>query len=778
MHNEWRGSYDEFEEAVEFGELELFLGIENAQQEQTSAHGQPTEVHAAQLATSSKDPSLYPVMNFAPQGSGKRDEPTADDLLASLGLKDADLTEADADAILASLDEPTPVQASKEPSYRYVPSADAITKPLRLARMGSASPKSTPGSPSTTSAGQSSRSPSIARYSVSQRSGKALAAEATALVSGRKTSGALLREAVSQGKDLDEAMKHSKMSEAVANEDIDHLFASLGLKDVDLSGLEVDEFLESGVVPEGLITGGSRLGRAATLADKARNEVAAREVAHKAREKGYGKLDRKTALSNSGSLKSLDESPEITTDTIKSEVDSTDKEQATKDVPEVPEPDEAIPGDSSIVVKSDLEENEAEVKADERPTMSQAALPKSKDVDAASKEEHSETSSNTHGDADQSILGPATTLDAEQSTEAQEIESSGPSDSIAVQADSAADTDPITSIPNDGLSEASQQIKIPDASPPDSVSQDDEIGTPAEKTQHLDASSLPSPVAKDDEKDASDGPTGSDVDPNATAPDASESTEAEADQTIEDGEAQDDSKPSESSSEAPVQPQEPVDSHKDEIAGGNSDPGESLPSNAIPATQVTDAGNAQGGDIEQNVLESQTVADEMPVATQIETDDSPEGQGSKSPDQPVSVAPTNDMPAQTPEKKKELPVAATSPTGNRLERKLSPINSEKGQFSTRKALDGARRNDQYPSSPPISPPADMKKKRVMSIKSFGLGKDKDRENKPASPRSPGFRHERTISQILREADAALQMDDDYGLDNDDDADDDKIFGGQ
>ncbi|EPQ27293.1 uncharacterized protein PFL1_05216 [Pseudozyma flocculosa PF-1] len=311
VNNEWRGTYEEFEEAVEFGELEMFLGIDPvssvpAQQQQqteaappvsaTSAASASVEppIHAAQQATSAKDPSLYPTIHFAPEGSGKRAEPTADEFIASLGLADDSLTEADADALLASIGTPEGIKSAQTHKKAFTPSPEAAVKPLRLARMGKATGSSSAagaalaGEGSTRAPGTSPRSPPVARYSISQRSGKALAAEASALVTNRKTSGALLREAVSQGKNLDEALEQSKIKDIVSNEDLDHLFASLGLKDADLAEDEVEAFLEAGAIPDGLQSGGSRLTRSSTKADKVRDEVAAREVAQRAREKGYG----------------------------------------------------------------------------------------------------------------------------------------------------------------------------------------------------------------------------------------------------------------------------------------------------------------------------------------------------------------------------------------------------------------------------------------------------------------------------------------------------------
>ncbi|KAN0062101.1 hypothetical protein ACQY0O_005619 [Thecaphora frezii] len=283
VNNEWRGTFDEFEEAVEFGELQTFLGVSPQQvPNPTELTSIAPSVHPAQQATSANDPSLYPTIHLAPEGSGKRAELTADEFIASLGLTDDSLTEADADALIASIGTPEGIQAATTVKKAFTPSPEAAIKPLRLARMGKA-----PSSPSSSSSGGSTRSPSMARFSISQRSGKALAAEALALVNNRKTSGAVLREAVSQGKTLEEAMQQSQIKDIVSNDDLDHLFASLGLKGAELGDNEVDAFLEDGVIPDGLVSGGSRLMRSLTQADRSRNEAAAREMVQKVKENGF-----------------------------------------------------------------------------------------------------------------------------------------------------------------------------------------------------------------------------------------------------------------------------------------------------------------------------------------------------------------------------------------------------------------------------------------------------------------------------------------------------------
>ncbi|KAJ1019358.1 hypothetical protein NDA13_006274 [Ustilago tritici] len=284
VNNEWVGSYDEFEEAVEFGELEVLLGVSPA-----AAQATPPAPHPAQSAVSSKDPSLYPTLPYAAEGAGRWKEPDADQFISSLNIKEEELNDDDVDALLAEIGK-LPADAATRSEKKYVPSKEAAIKPLRLAKMGATTShqRMPSGSPSPSAASAATRASPVARYSATQRSTRALAAEAAALTSNRKTSGALLRDAVSQGKTLDDAMEESRMKHIVSQDNMDDLFASLGLSNVDIGDDEVDQFLEQGAIPQGLGLGGERVHRPSSVADKARDEAVARDLALKAKEKGHG----------------------------------------------------------------------------------------------------------------------------------------------------------------------------------------------------------------------------------------------------------------------------------------------------------------------------------------------------------------------------------------------------------------------------------------------------------------------------------------------------------
>ncbi|KDN40259.1 hypothetical protein K437DRAFT_258726 [Tilletiaria anomala UBC 951] len=370
VHNEWRGTFPEFEEAVEFGELDLFLRIDHERLQKeaaaslsasTAPPSAESEACAATNAIGIGLPStgrngdqtcktrnfscaaIPPPPPFAPVGSGKRAEFSADEFLDTLGIQGLTLSDADVDSLLNGSDTVPQNQADeldqtsstvsstmtatgeRIPSRTYIPSANAGVKPLRFARMGSgteptqgqtaAADTSAPqpsGLPSSMSIASSlnagASSSTLSRYNVSQRSGKALAAEAAAMTTSRQFSGKQLRDAVASGHDLRTAMEEVKARSfsssaagrsssgegyepgVVGAETADELLAQLGLGDIKLTDEEADAFLRGGEIPQGLESGGERLPlhAAKTPADKARDEAAAREVALKARQRGYG----------------------------------------------------------------------------------------------------------------------------------------------------------------------------------------------------------------------------------------------------------------------------------------------------------------------------------------------------------------------------------------------------------------------------------------------------------------------------------------------------------
>lgn len=429
VHNEWRGTFEEFEEAVEFGELNLFLNIDPSRslppiptQASTTPATQPEPSTSTSTSSVKLKPMPTAMPQMAPAGSGKRAE-TAEDLMASLSveLDEFNLSESDVSTLLEEMEleaqadrsarsikssEETSTGESKDqnglgsrsistsssssskiglgqpPPRTYIPSSDAGVKPLRFARMGSGNmePQSmtdrassinlnrSPTDSNSSSISSSNRSSSMfssnsnadARYSTSSRSTKALAAEASALASSRNFSSKSFKESMKSGKDLQDALRSASSSSknhldqhVVGKETAEDLLASLGLGDLDLTEEEAEKFLLDGEVPDGLDESGYRFKESKknhlNKADRAREEVAAREVAQRARDRGHLPRD------STGSRSSI-----ITTGSSKSNA-SNGKEETTATPQEVSEVKDVVEEEK----KKDVEtKNEAEEKKD------------------------------------------------------------------------------------------------------------------------------------------------------------------------------------------------------------------------------------------------------------------------------------------------------------------------------------------------------------------------------------------------------------------------------
>lgn len=483
VHNEWRGTFEEFEEAVEFGELDIFLRIDAARAEREAEPAAPpaaAEVVAASTPAPTPAPqspldqpppstpkvsatglagqitpkrsvssAAPPPPPFAPEGSGKRPELNADDFLASLGLDDLKLSDSDIADILSADQESAQstssagAAASKAAPRTYLPAADA-TKPLRFARMGGGATlnlerrnmPSSPGGGLPSPPLTSPRSPSgdVARYSMSQRSGRALAAEAAAVVSARKVSGAQLREVIESGKPLQTAFEENGAQEpVVGKEDADDIMNSLGLGEINLSEEEAAAFLSDGVIPDGLHSGGARLGKKRGAGDKEREEVAAREVARKAREKGFtGRTSLGSSIDGAKDLARPDSQASIV-DTESSSNSKADKDGLDAILPSEsgsgsgaaaipapieeeakPEPDE--PASSASIPDKPLaqpsaQEGDEHSAADQKPTPPSATEP-----DAAVKKEEEPEESGTKSDSETPVVAKvATDQEAERS---------------------------------------------------------------------------------------------------------------------------------------------------------------------------------------------------------------------------------------------------------------------------------------------------------------------------------------------------------------------------
>ena len=831
VDNEWVGSYDEFEEAVEFGELELFLGVSPA-----AAQAAPSAPHPAQSAVSSKDPSLYPSLPYASEGAGRWKEPDADQFISSLDLKEDELNEADVDALLADIGK-LPSEPSSKADKKYVPSKEAAVKPLRLAKMGpSTSHQRMPSGSPSPSASAGTRASPIARYSATQRSTRALAAEAAALTSNRKTSGALLRDAVSQGKTLDDAMEESRMKHIVSQDNIDDLFASLGLSNVDIGDDEVDQFLEQGAIPQGLRLGGDRVHRPSSIADKARDEAVARDLALKAKEKGYGSA-RTSLNSDSTKLAALQPASKIGSTADDGSADASNVTSGlasalSKQVSTIPE----APSETSEAKQEELGKT-----ADLHLTVKSGSLATDTPVSASEGEKSSDSTAKSADEDANSETAAKTTPQASDETPTLVAASGEPLEAAAQPKDT--ETQDTTTEAADGDDAAAEPA--PSAAPiqpPATCSEDIGSNTKTEEEQREVTKAVePSAGSDADSKVAAiiAAESGTSLTKEIEAAPSNEQVAETNEAALTSDDAQEaaatpaeaDAPPSisalshetaESPSKASTLPafHAPLDEERTPTKEVSEDP---IKAHAETATAEEPAADdhlfelelAQAASIASRFEDHQTGdvpstegQSSLPVEEQSRTELASSGSSSSlpnsglpltSPDKPASVAASAPSPSpvysprqeETKKEKAEGPLrVGTAPTGASTSRQASASSVS----SSRRAIDVSRPIDPATSPPPprssssdySSSPEARKKK---GIRGFGLGRDKDKEkdkdkeaanDKAAGTSRPGggaWRHERTISQILREADAVLQMDDlEAGGSDDDDSEDPAMFG--
>ena len=233
VHNEWRGTYEEFEEAVELGDLLNFLRID------------PNRRTAPPVAQ-----SIPPVSSPGPASKSNVKLPPAPTLMATPAapgqgariLKDEDplaflpqgttVTDAEVDELLKELEKPLPRTTRRT----YVPSSRA-----RMAE------------PTAPSLLESSTRPSeiSARYNPEERSTNSLVSEAAKAIGVEPKPRSYAPRMKLNKMSLDQIMadRRARMAQTEQSRKTDELFASLGLSDVVISDKEAYEFLEHGKVP-------------------------------------------------------------------------------------------------------------------------------------------------------------------------------------------------------------------------------------------------------------------------------------------------------------------------------------------------------------------------------------------------------------------------------------------------------------------------------------------------------------------------------------------------
>ncbi|GAC75508.1 hypothetical protein PANT_16d00015 [Moesziomyces antarcticus T-34] len=844
VNNEWVGSYDDFEEAVEFGELELFLGVAATQPALTA------EPHPAQSAVSSKDPSLYPTLPYAAEGAGRWKEPDADQFIDSLNIDEQDINDADVDAMLADIGKLS-VQPSSTAEKKYQPSQEAAVKPLRLAKMGpKTSHQRMPSGSASPASSNGTRASPMARYSATQRSTRALAAEAAALTSNRKTSGALLRDAVSQGKTLDDAMEESRMKHIVSQDNIDDLFASLGLSNVDIGDDEVDQFLYQGAIPQGLRLGGDRVHKPSSAADKARDEAVARDLAQRAKQKGHGSA-------RSSLLKASSDSSPPTRAAVKA-TEATSSAPATESSSQLPASTEDEVESAAAASKVDLLQ-EAPVSAPKEEV--EGSSPSKPEHESAPRTAAAASLSEAPLVSDEQEHTPASASadEAEPSTQAPESETDDAAQTAAPIAptdaaealESAAPVEPVELVEAVETEEASEPAKAVEAAVP----------VEAAEARHSSEAVEASAAAAESSSDAIEHTRSEDVgssDTNdaqkASAPPASQDTEASVQAILTRASLEE---PSEEQSKAAPAPPSPHSQDADVAPSHDqlepSASSASIPSDSHAASEAKVPDAATEAAVPVKMPEILTRADSQPGASKVDTgapagaDDElqlelanaamiasryeehrsealdPVAASADAEQEPVEELASVSAPQQTTSSEDaavKVPattsytlaqssgsadthasisdVASSSRSSAATKhgsRQASSSSSVGASSSSRRAFDVSRpivpTNGPQPlprsSSSELSTSPDAKKKRT-GLRGFSLGradKESDSASRGRSASGPAktvasSRHERTISQILREADAVLQMDDDEDGSNagagEDDVDDPAIFG--
>lgn len=853
---------------------------------------------------------------MAPLGSGKREE-TPEELMASLGLDldDLDISEDDVSTLLDETEgdrssssnkgsestRSTGLGLGQPPARTYIPSSDAGVKPLRFAKMGSGNmepqslsertstinlSRSTSTSTSTTSTSSdlstsktnrssTSISPS-ARYSSSSRSTKAMAAEAEALASSRNFSSKTLKDSIKAGKDLNTALRSASTSKnqnenVVGKETAEDLFASLGLGDLEMTEEEAERFLLDGVVPKGLTEEGDRFREAqkkgGNKADRAREEVAAREVAQRARDRGHTARASTSSVLTAGSAR---------TDESNGKESIANQEESK----EVKEEEPQLESEKSLDEKVEKTAKEATTLAPSSSEPSTSVLASDlKSAGTDSQVKNSDPSSEadtTNIDSQDTVLQPL-----EKETEALDSLADKDSPSASTLPVESASVEPsgLVSVSSDeGKNSNMQPTTVPDSSTTlesqdqvTKVEMDEEDAKPAETAAEVTTKSQPE--TKLDSQDPINSPPGSSSTDEFTTSEAPRTVQEQAEEslastegtkTVSEGETGEvkstQGKPeSDISTDAALaalvsenglesvtpkavtselQPDEKVGGTEVEIATE-----EALPSSAS-STSISSSKEQVGGDLPISTSLSslspsrKETLSPIEVPTESSRSSSPASEKPTSPSgAPISPSASKALAASasssslvagerevrrkrsgsgagsnptTPTSggrkaldfRRDGPNSPMSPTSRRsnaaspppmppLPRSLSNMSKSESNSSSISRSNSNSNNSNNSISSPIAPTSNpppsytsppmspndkpLKKKRSITLPRFGK-KDKEKEEKKkskliesSSPVSTGGKvggHQRTISDILREADAAmngdLDLDEDLG----------------
>ncbi|WFD25882.1 hypothetical protein MNAN1_000850 [Malassezia nana] len=225
VHNEWRGTYEEFEQAVELGDLQGFLRIDS-----TRRTTQPvTLAQAAPPSDKAHNIPVRPSLLATPAAPGQGKRTLEDEDILSFLPQGTTVTDAEVDALFKELEKPLPRSSART----YTPSSTLRKGPLPLPTM-----------PSSATSPPEER----AKYDPSSQN---LVAEAAKVIGVTVKPRPPAPRMKLNRRPLEEIMaeRRARMARTENDRKNDELFATLGLSDKVISVEDADKFLRDGTIP-------------------------------------------------------------------------------------------------------------------------------------------------------------------------------------------------------------------------------------------------------------------------------------------------------------------------------------------------------------------------------------------------------------------------------------------------------------------------------------------------------------------------------------------------
>ncbi|PKI84425.1 hypothetical protein MVES1_001916 [Malassezia vespertilionis] len=223
VHNEWRGTFEEFDNAVEHGELVPFLKMRPEATSAKAAAAAALPASAPHEGGAKLPPA--PTLLATPAGPGQRTLADEEDMLASILPQGTKLSDNDVDTLLRDLSKPLD-RAPRKDSLPTVPAAEPKVQPAR----------------------QATTHPHYDPQAYSSRNLAAEAARTIGAEPGSKTTAPRMTLKSMPLKQILEE-RRARQAKTESTRKNDELFRSLGLEDVHISDDQADALLERGTVP-------------------------------------------------------------------------------------------------------------------------------------------------------------------------------------------------------------------------------------------------------------------------------------------------------------------------------------------------------------------------------------------------------------------------------------------------------------------------------------------------------------------------------------------------